>query len=307
MLACGTAAKLASGQAPAPWRSPPAAVRFELPLQAMAATARQAPNSQPRGPTPWAPDASNQVRFTNYQAFIPPANAALQPPQPPRPTARDPSVPPGTAGVTPPSRAPVEASRLVEIPVPLNRPSQPSLKSSLELPPPPGGETVNLPLPPLEPGDLRFPINLATALRLADARPLLVAAAQASAWSAEAQLQKAKVLWVPSFMVAATYARHDGPIDFNQGINVPPGTGIFGQPAPGGFGKPLNQNYNWFLAGVSLYKVVGMTDIIFQPLAARQVLDAKRWDIQTAKNDVVLEVARSYFNVHRFRGKYAGA
>ena len=166
---------------------------------------------------------------------------------------------------------------------------------------------MDLPLPQLEPGDLRFPINLATALRLADARPLLVAAAQASAWSAEAQLQKAKVLWVPSFMVAATYARHDGPIDFNQGINVPPGTGIFGQPAPGGFGKPLNQNYNWFLAGVSLYQVVGMTDIIFQPLAARQVLDAKRWDIQTAKNDVVLEVARSYFNVHRFRGQYAGA
>jgi outer membrane protein TolC len=136
---------------------------------------------------------------------------------------------------------------------------------------------------------------------------LIIAAAQASAWSAEAQLQKANVLWVPSFMIAANYSRHDGPIDFNQGINVPPGVGIFGQPAPGGFGKPINQNYNWFMAGVSLYQVVGTTDVIFQPLAARQVLDARRWDIQTAKNDVVLEVARCYFNVHRFRGQYAGA
>ncbi|HVX12143.1 MAG TPA: TolC family protein [Pirellulales bacterium] len=144
-------------------------------------------------------------------------------------------------------------------------------------------------------------------MRLADGRPLIIAAAQVSAWSAEAQLQKAKVLWIPSFMVAASYLRHDGPVDFNQGIDVPQGTGIFGQPAPGGFGKPMNQNLNWFIAGVSLYQVVATTDAIFQPLAARQMLDAKRWDIQTAKNDVLLEVARCYFNVHRFRGQYAGA
>ena len=51
---------------------------------------------------------------------------------------------------------------------------------------------------PLEPTDLRFPINLATALRLSDARPLIVAAAQASVWVAEAQLTRAKVLWVPN-------------------------------------------------------------------------------------------------------------
>ena len=50
---------------------------------------------------------------------------------------------------------------------------------------------------PLEPTDLRFPINLATALRLSDARPLIVAAAQASVWVAEAELTRAKVLWIP--------------------------------------------------------------------------------------------------------------
>lgn len=193
------------------------------------------------------------------------------------------------------------------MPVPLSRPAQPGVNSSLELPPPPGGETIQLPLPPLEPGDLRFPINLATALRLADARPLIIAAAQAGAWTAEGKLQKAKVLWIPSFMLGASYLRHDGPVDFNQGINVPQGIGIYGQPAPGGLGKPLNQNLNWFIAGVSLYQVVATTDAIFQPLAARQELNARQWDIQTAKNDVVLEVARCYFNIHRYRGQYAGA
>jgi hypothetical protein len=270
---------------------PPAGnqLRFDAPTNGRAAS-----NQRQSSTIGMIPSGSgNEVRFTRYE---PPENAGLQLPQPPRPS---------TELIAPPTR--VEASPLVKVPAPLSRPAQPSAKSSLELPPPPGGETIRLPLPPLEPGDLRFPINLATALRLSDGRPLIVAAAQASAWSAEAKLQKSKVLWVPSFMIATSYLRHDGPVDFNQGINVPPGVGINGQPAPGGFGKPLIQNVNWFIAGVSLYQVVATTDAIFQPLAARQDLNAKRWDIQTAKNDVVLEVARCYFNVHRFRGQYAGA
>ncbi|MES1213346.1 MAG: hypothetical protein ABUL64_02055, partial [Singulisphaera sp.] len=62
----------------------------------------------------------------------------------------------------------------------------------------------------LEESDMAFPINLATALKLADARPLIVAAAQASAWVAEAELQRAKVLWVPTFNAGTDYIRHDG-------------------------------------------------------------------------------------------------
>src|SRR5947209_5893956 len=50
---------------------------------------------------------------------------------------------------------------------------------------------------PFAPSDLRFPINLATALRLSDARPLVVAAAQARTWVAEAELTRAKVIWIP--------------------------------------------------------------------------------------------------------------
>ena len=49
-----------------------------------------------------------------------------------------------------------------------------------------GDLSMRLPRAPLEKTDFRFPINLATALRLSDARPLIVAAAQASVWIAEA-------------------------------------------------------------------------------------------------------------------------
>jgi outer membrane protein TolC len=220
--------------------------------------------------------------------------------QAPAPAARDDgqTVPPPRPTTSPAPSGDKEQS---------NPPARPSQKSPLEVPPPSSGEVVELKLPPLQAGDLRFPINLATALRLADARPLIVASAQASAWVAEAQLQKAKVLWIPAFMMNVDYSRHDGPIDFNGGINVPQGINALGQFDPTSFGKPLNQNLNWFIAGVSLYQVVALTDAIFQPLASRQDLNAKRWDIQTAKNEALLETARSYFNVHKYRGQYAGA
>ena len=147
---------------------------------------------------------------------------------------------------------------------------------------------VNLKAAPLEPTDFRFPINLATALRLADARPLIVAAAQASVWVAEAQLQRARVLWVPSLMTGFDYIRHDGGgPDFNKGIMTAP-------------------SVNFFYGGTGLWQYLNVTDAIFQPLAARQVLNARHWDIQTAKNDALMQTANAYFRVHQYRGMYAG-
>jgi outer membrane protein TolC len=161
--------------------------------------------------------------------------------------------------------------------------------------------------PPLESGDRCFPINLATALRLSDARPLIVAIAQAKVWIAEARLQRAQVYWVPALMMNAAYLRHDGPVDFNGGVNIPAGINALGQPDPTSFGKPLNQNLNWFYSGMSLYEVIALTDAIFLPLATQQELKAARWDVQMARNDALLRTGRAYFNVHRYRGQYAGA
>jgi outer membrane protein TolC len=180
---------------------------------------------------------------------------------------------------------------------------QPSQQAPLELPPP----AIDLKLPPLEPGDLRYPINLGTALRLADARPLLVAAAQATAWRAEAKLQQAQVLWVPNFNLGFVYIRHDGfGPDTNRGANVGEGINALGQPDPASFGRPLNQNINLFYAGGALFIMEYSTNMLFEPLAARQRLNAARHEIQAAKNDALFVTARAYFNVHKYRGKYAG-
>jgi hypothetical protein len=129
------------------------------------------------------------------------------------------------------------------------------------------------------PTDLRFPINLATALRLSDARPLIVAAAQASVWVAEAELQQAKVLWVPGLNVAADYLRHDGGgPDFNKSIMTAP-------------------SVNYFYAGAGLWGAIPTTDALYQPLVAQQVLKARHWDVQSAKNDVLLRTADAKWSI----------
>jgi outer membrane protein TolC len=156
------------------------------------------------------------------------------------------------------------------------------------------GQAVMLKAPPLEGGDVQLPINLATALRLADARPIMVAAAQASVWVAEAQLLRAKVLWIPTLTLGFDYTRHDGfGPDFNRGINTAT--------------RPLNNNVNFFYGGAGLIQQVALTDAIFTPLAAKQNLNARRFDIQTAKNDALMMTAQAYFDVHKYRGMYAGA
>jgi outer membrane protein TolC len=252
-------------------------------------------HAQPPGPPPATSPVTDAP--SSPPPLLPSRGDTEQPLPSPRPTPSPPE--PVTAR---------GAAERTPTPQRLELPARPSQKSSLELPPPPGGETKKLPLPPLEPGDLRFPINLGTALRLADARPLIVAAAQASAWVAEARLQKAKVLWVPDFNLGFDYTRHDGyGPDTLSGLNVPSQENIFGQFSAGSFGKPLNQNINFFYAGGSFFQMRNATDMIFEPLRARQNLNAARWNIQGAKNDALLMTARAYFDVHKFRGQYAGA
>ncbi|HEY7156567.1 MAG TPA: hypothetical protein VH575_21545 [Gemmataceae bacterium] len=242
-------------------------------------------------------------------AWLQPSLGRAQPQAPP--PAREeaePTIPSPRRTTSPDAAPPRGVTERTQFPQRLELPAQPSKKSPLEKPPPADGEVVKLDLPPLEAGDLRYPINLATALRLSDARPLIIASAQASAWVAEAELQKAKVLWLPDFNLGFDYIRHDGNgPDTLRGVNIPAGQNALGQFSPTNFGRPQDQNINFFYTGGGTFIMRNATDMIFEPLAARQNLNAKRWDIQTAKNDALLMTARAYFDVHKYRGQYAGA
>ena len=132
-----------------------------------------------------------------------------------------------------------------------------------------------------------LPINLATALRPSGTpRPVVIEAAQASEQVAAAELQRAKVLWLPSFNVGAGYYRHDGA---TQGQS----------------GNFYINSKEQFFAGAGLTARVDTADAIFAPLAARQVLRARSIDVQTARNDALLATAEAYFNVQQARGRLA--
>jgi outer membrane protein TolC len=136
--------------------------------------------------------------------------------------------------------------------------------------------------------DRALPINLATALRLADARPLVIEAARAAIETEYGLYEQARVLWLPSVYLGADYQRHDGG---QQNV-------VNGQLIQG----PRNQ----FLAGGGAQAVFALTDAIYAPLAERQLLRARNLEVQTAKNDALLSVAVAYFDVQQARGNLAG-
>src|SRR5205823_14831456 len=111
-----------------------------------------------------------------------------------------------------------------------------------------------------------LPINLATALRLADARPLVIEAARAAVETEYGLYEQARVLWLPTVYVGVDYQRHDGA---QQNALT---------------GQPIQGTRNQLLAGGGAQAVFALTDAIYAPLAERQFLVARNLQVQTAKN-----------------------
>ncbi len=279
----GAASCLAQSPATAA-ASPPRAKPAATPTPTVDLAARQGERSLPPAlPSTVSPAIERFVRQIGRE--LPPGPPALPPPIRPPDANRGGRTGPVPTPVFPPRVNPLESVDIEDL-----LPPPPSFGGTAPSPGPnPLATGLTLRPAPAEPSDVRLPINLATALRLSDARPLVIAAAQASVWVAEAQLTRAKVLWVPALNVAVDYLRHDGGgPDFNKGIMTAPST-------------------NFFYAGAGLWGTIATTDALYEPLLARQVLNARHWDVQSAKNDALLRTAEAYFRVHQHRGMYAGA
>jgi len=149
------------------------------------------------------------------------------------------------------------------------------------------------PADPLPAPDLRpLPINLPTALQLANANALDVAAAAERVRIAAAQLEQARVLWLPTVTLGGDYNRHDGRIQNADGTIIDVGRGSFMFGAGTGIGA----------AGV-----LSVTDAVFAPLVARQTVRARQAEAQAAANDTLVAVGDAYFGVQQARGELAGA
>lgn len=134
----------------------------------------------------------------------------------------------------------------------------------------------------------RMPIDLPTALRLAQANAIDIQVAAERTRLANAQLQRARVAWLPNLVWGFDYARHDGRI---QDI----------------VGNALTTDRSSVMLGFGPTAVFSTSDALFAPLAARQVVRANRAGERTAANDTILAVGEAYFAVQQSRGELAGA
>ena len=134
-----------------------------------------------------------------------------------------------------------------------------------------------------------LPINLPTAMRLANIRPLDIAAADAGVRQAAGLLTQARVLWVPNINGGVGYYHHD---NANQNLFT---------------AAPFVKSTNSLLVGGGPTLTVGAADAIFAPLAARRILGARVANVQAARNNSVFSVAQAYFGLQQARGRLDGA
>jgi len=137
-----------------------------------------------------------------------------------------------------------------------------------------------------------LPINLPTALQLANVQAVDIAAAAERIHVAAAVLEQARALWLPSITWGADYYRHDGPIqDVSNAV--------------------FNDSHSSLMlglgSGMGAAAILSVDDAIFAPLAARQRLQARQADLAAAANDTLVMVTDAYFTVQQARGELAGA
>lgn len=134
--------------------------------------------------------------------------------------------------------------------------------------------------------DQVMPIDLATALRLAQTNNLDIAQARETVKQAEAQLTRARALILPTVNLGSTYVDHEGNIQRTEG-NV------------------VKANRDSLFVGGGPSVSLGFSEALFAPLVARQVSAASQAGMQRVHNDTLLAVAEAYFNVLRARRRLA--
>lgn len=160
---------------------------------------------------------------------------------------------------------------------------------------------------PLVPGQVIQPIDLPGALRLAGAQDLDIAIARERVSQALGELQQARVLWLPSLYIGPNWIRHDGQLQTVQGqIQTISKSSLFlgGTAAAGSsVSGPVPAGGPAQVSGLT--SILRFSDAIFEPLAARQVVDARKAGIQVATNDALLGVAEAYLDLQQAAGRLA--
>lgn len=205
-----------------------------------------------------------------------------------------------TGGPAGPAR---EAARAPQDTLPQALPDDLRQPEAAALPTPPG-DALGMPLAPEQP--IR-PIDLPGALRLAGANDLDIAIARERVAQSLAELQQARVMWLPSLYIGPNWIRHDGQAQVVEGqVRTISKSSLFlgGTAAAGSsVSGPVPAGGPAQVSGLT--SILRFSDAIFEPLAARQVVEARRAVIQTATNDALLGVAEAYLDLQQAAGRLA--
>lgn len=139
-------------------------------------------------------------------------------------------------------------------------------------------------LPPLQIITELMPIDLPTALRLADAANPTIAMARQRLTQALFQQRRAEVLWLPNVVVGPGYTRHDG-LTQNQR------------------GEIISSNRWSFFEGGGAVLRVEAADAFFNPLIARRFTQARAAEAQAVANNLQLEVTLTFFDLVETHGR----
>ena len=145
--------------------------------------------------------------------------------------------------------------------------------------------------PAIPPAQREYPVDLTTALRLAEVENPRIAEARQRIGEALAVQQGARALLLPTLNVGTNYHSHTGNLQRSSGriLNLNEKSLYFG----GGSGV--------MAAGTAEVPAVNifsqLTDVIFEPLAARQRVDEARFSSSATANTILLEVAELHFEL----------
>ena len=172
----------------------------------------------------------------------------------------------------------------------------PAVKAAATSPVDPTIPPVDSP-PVVPPAPVEYPIDLTTALRLAEVENPEIAETRQRIREALALLQGAYALLLPTFNAGINYHGHTGNLQRSSGriLSLSEQSLYFG-----GGARTLAAES---LAIPAVNIVSPLTDVIFEPLAARQNVDRARFDASATANTILLDVATLHFDLIAGRGE----
>ncbi len=136
-----------------------------------------------------------------------------------------------------------------------------------------------------------FPIDLTSALRLTAGQNPQIGYAQQRIQEANAQVQSADMMWLPSMRVGGNYNKHEGRIQDVAGSIIETSRGSI----YGGLGAQAVGAGSPAVPGLLMN--FHLTDAHFQPLIAQQRLCARRHASLAVRNNLLLDTATAYTNL----------